>query len=315
MTDLEKAICKTLAYFDIFEYPLTLLEVKKWLWEYKEDDLWLIKNSLTNLAKQNRLVEKDGFYCWPGRQENVATRLERYRLAEEKIKKARKYITILSGLPYLRGIFICNNLAWHNSRPDSDIDLLITVKPGKIWTARFLATTLVKLLGLRPTPGQRRDKLCLSFFLTEDNLNTEKLKIKAPRDIYLTYWLDQLIPWYQTQDAYGKLRRANSVWLRKYLPQSYGFKLAPATRIKKTAVRRWFKKQLERTPGENLFRYLQWKILPDNLKKAANQDTRVVISDRILKFHDPDNREKYQNRWENKIGGLDESPANTSLGS
>ena len=35
LNNLEKAILKTIAYYDIFDYPLTALEVGQWLWQYK----------------------------------------------------------------------------------------------------------------------------------------------------------------------------------------------------------------------------------------------------------------------------------------
>ncbi len=301
MNNLNKAIYQTLSYFDIFEYPLTLLEIKKWLWRYKEEDINKIKLALDEITEINQVK---GFYCLKGREKNIETRLYRYRLAEQKIKRAKKYITLLSLMPQVRGIFLCNNLAFHNSRKESDIDLFITTVPGKIWTARLFTTALVKILGLRPSERRTEDTICLSFFAVEGRLNLEKLKVHPQRDIYLTYWVDQLLPLYTTKQAYYKLRRANT-WIKKYLPNSYGYKLAFAPRVIKTPGRRWIKKTLEKIPGENLYKQIQLKILPEKLKELKNKDSRVVVTDKMLKFHGTDNREKYQAEWLTRIKKID----------
>lgn len=297
MQNLQQSIYKTLAYFDIFEYPLTLLEVEKWLWAYKEKNVAEIKKALEGL---DEIEHKNGFYFLKGQERHVATRLKRYRVAEEKIKAVRKYLTLLSLTPWVKGIFLCNTMAYQNSRAESDIDLLVITKPGKIWTTRFLMTSFTKFLNLRPRDENNKNKLCLSFFLTQGNLKLENLKIHPQRDIYLTYWIDQLMPIYQTQDAYNNFRRANT-WIKKYLPNCYSYKLAFAMRITKTKLRRRIKKFLEFLPGENYFKKIQLKVLPESLREMANKDSRVIITDKMLKFHGIDNREKYQKIWLSKF--------------
>ena len=297
MTDLQKSIYQTLAYFDIFEYPLTLLEIHKWLWKYKVDDLAEIKQAVQT---DERIEHQNGFYYLKGNALHVATRLERYRLAEQKIKSVRKYITFLSLTPWVKGIFLCNTMAYQNSRKQSDIDLLVITKPGTVWTTRFLMTSFTKLLKIRPSVKKTEDTICLSFFLTLDNLNIEKLKIHPQRDIYLTYWVDQVLPIYQTKDVYNQFRRANN-WIKKYLLNCYGYKLAFAPRIVKTKKRRLIKAWLENIPGESYFKKVQLKVMPPKLKQLANKDSRVVLNEKMLKFHDTDNREKYQKLWLKKV--------------
>jgi hypothetical protein len=39
------------------------------------------------------------------------------------------------------------------------------------------------------------------------------------------------------------------------------------------------------------------RILPERLKTMANIDSRVIISDQMLKFHDKDNRHEILKKW------------------
>lgn len=298
MSPLEIALLKTLNYFHLWSYPLTLLELKKWLWEYQENSIPNILAALTELQKKKLIAEKQGYYFLIGQDAQVGIRLNRYRLAEYKLKKSRIWLKILSLTPWVKGIFLCNTLAYFNSRKESDVDLLVLTEPGTIWRTRFFMTSLTKIFGLRPHPQHNQDKLCLSFFLTTDNLNLEPLKIAA-QDIYLTYWIEQILPIYQTEDAYGKFWRANT-WIKKYLPQAQGYKLAETARLSKPLWQRKIKKILTRIPGEHILASFQKKILPKKLH-SAEKNSGVVLSDKILKFHAPDNREKYQQLWQESI--------------
>ncbi len=45
-------------------------------------------------------------------------------------------------------------------------------------------------------------------------------------------------------------------------------------------------------------------IVNKNLKEMANRDSRVVITDKILKFHANDRREEYKQKWIKRINEL-----------
>ena len=46
--------------------------------------------------------------------------------------------------------------------------------------------------------------MCLSFYATDSNLNLEKLQMSNYSDIYLVYWILQLIPIYDPDNLYDK---------------------------------------------------------------------------------------------------------------
>ena len=77
MTYLRNSILATLAYYDILDFPLTLLEVNRYLinpgrlmWISNgigEINLFYIKKSLDRLVSSDLIGEKNGFYFLFGR--------------------------------------------------------------------------------------------------------------------------------------------------------------------------------------------------------------------------------------------------------
>ena len=55
-TDLEKSIIKTIAYFDVFNFPLTTSEVWKWL--YRPREKYTLQQVRDALASSDWLAER-----------------------------------------------------------------------------------------------------------------------------------------------------------------------------------------------------------------------------------------------------------------
>ena len=70
MNDLEKAILKTTAFFDVFSYPLTASEIFKWL--YNPQQIYTLANIRETLKNsqilKKELATKEGFYYIKGRE-------------------------------------------------------------------------------------------------------------------------------------------------------------------------------------------------------------------------------------------------------
>lgn len=293
--NLEKSILATIAYFDIFDYPLTITELWKWLYLEKAEEnsptigeIWKI---LENSELLKSLVQKSrGFYFLKNREVLLITREERYVLAFKKLKRAKRIAGVLKFIPGIKMIAICNSLAWTNAREESDIDFFVVTDKNKIWTSRFWAAGFLHIFGLRPSKKNNKDKICLSFFVDFDSLDLESLSTEIP-DIYLIYWVAQLAPLFDRGGIYHKFWRSNS-WIKKFLPNIFlreGIDKVSENRPTKIGLK------------EKFFRWLQIKMLSKKLKEMANHDSRVVITDKILKFHANDRREEYKKMWEEKM--------------
>jgi hypothetical protein len=187
-------------------------------------------------------------------------------------------------------IAVSNIIGAHNLRSGSDIDLFIVTAPQRIWLTRLFCAGLAKILGWRPTAAIKKNRICLSFYVSSDALNLVDLKL-IPEDLYFNYWLAGLVPIYDRGQTYARLLAAND-WLKTYLPNWSG--LAPVndfTNLKESMTfplwsgiwANWEKKT----------RAWQLKIMPPTLKSLINIDTRVRANDQIIKLYLVDRRQEF----------------------
>lgn len=299
----ELAILKTVVYFDLFDYPLTLLELYQNLpqevGELAELDLVKIGATLreSEFLKQ-KLQSRNGFYFLSGRQDIVETRQARYRCFLKKIRRAKRLVFFLRFIPFIRGVAICNSLSFANARPESDIDFFILTKPGALWSARGWAILLAEIFGHRPAPGKTKDAYCLSFFAAA-NADLNNLRLR-PQDVYFDWWMANLLPIYDKDNAFEKFF-ANNQWLKNCRPKAV---------LKQAAGRmgsNYFSPFSNSGRGarvglmEKFWHKVQMRRLPSALKKIVNTSSSVVIDDQVLKFHWPDKREEYSTRFGQRL--------------
>jgi hypothetical protein len=321
---IKEAIIKTVAFFDLFDYPLTLFEVRRYLYLPQVDyelagsliakKVMSIESFLEELSGENIIGEKNGFYFFKGREGIVAERQKRYNRSGRKIGAAKKIIRLFSALPWIKMIALGNVMGTRNFRKESDIDFFIVTAKNRIWITRLFSAGLAAMLGLRPREGQTEDKICLSFFIAEDRLELGALAgLKEllsgtgraesdPEDIYFTYWLAGLIPLYDRGDIFKKLHTANR-WLEKRLPNFEAVLPSELIRTERSLMAALASQLIGVAAGwlEPLARKIQRDIFPPAIKEKLNQGTDVVADNGIIKLHVNDRRRIYGLKWERRI--------------
>lgn len=306
MLDLKKSILLTISYFDMFDYPLS----RKELWSS-------IFNPPKNIAPVDFIIQLktllaareleffDDFYFLPGRRGIIDIRKERYAISFGKIKKARLIGGLLRFVPGLRMLAVCSNVAYFNASADADIDFFIITADGRIWTVRFWATLLMKILAQRPTKKKMKNKICLSYFVTNNYLSLEHTQVCA-QDFHLIYLLSEYLPIYSENKIWQEFCSTN-VWLLHFLP-NFHFKKTEKHIIIKSAnsLIKKFLALILFMPPDSFYEKLQKIIMPIQLKQAATlEDKSVIINNQMLKLHLNDRRREY-NAHLSKI--LDSSP-------
>jgi hypothetical protein len=285
-----------LCYFDLFRYPLTAEEVRRFRYasdgEAAEAGAGEVIEALSSLPVECR----DGYWFLAGRAADVDERQRRFRLAEPKFRRARFAARLLGLLPSVRLVAVCNSMGLVNAHERSDIDLFLVVRPKTIWATRLVVVGLLAALGLRPTGRVKADRLCLNFFVTEDSLRLQRFA-NGPDDAHFRYWLASFVPVYDAGGVFESFMAANR-WIADRLP---GFVPPQSGHRRSVAIPEahflfWPLLLLERSA-----RFLQMHIFPSAILDVANRSTEVVVSDSVLKFHVNDPRLRLEAEFREKL--------------
>ena len=304
---MSNSVLKTLAYFDIFNTPLTKEEIFRWNWEETAPDYLSFIKNLNSLTDKKIIESKDGYYFLPGREDSVYLRQKTVPIIDKKMRTAVKGIKKIRWVPFIEAVFVCNTVAGAGVKPDSDIDVFIISQKGRLWISRLLATLTLGIFRLRRNKTKIADRICLSFYATDDALDLSKIKIEG-EDIYLIFWLDNLIPVYDPKNIQAKIKQAN-LWIKKYIPNSNtDYETLDRWKVKDSGfskyVKLFFEKSWTGKYGdlvEAQAKGIQITKMKLNFDSAQNKGgTGVVISDSMLKFHENDRRNLYKEKWETK---------------
>lgn len=205
---LERAIVRTLAYADVFDYPMTVPELHRYLIGVQTTRPQL-ETALRQGGDRPRGWRVRGSYLTlPGRESVVHTRLRRTRASARLWRKARRYGQRIASLPFVRMVAVTGALAMDNADPGEDIDYLVLTRQGRVWLCRAFTIALVRWA------AQRGDALCPNYFLSEGSL------VVQPRSLYTAHELMQMVP-LSGWDVYARMRRLNG-WALDLLPNASG---------------------------------------------------------------------------------------------
>lgn len=247
--NLSKNILATICYYDVMDYPLTSFEIWKHLigisnFEFTGSASWGREENISNESpgtdplargsaslseksnflhdvvaelesdKLKRFLEKyRGFYFLKGRQELVERRVNNDKISAGKIKKLRRIVWLFHFVPYVRMIGVTGRLAMKNAGEESDWDLLVVIKSGKIWTGRTLVTLVAHLLGKRRHGNKIRDRICLNYYVTDESLEI------ITKDMFSAHEYSFMFP-LLGGEIYKKFQLKNR-WIKNFRP-NYG---------------------------------------------------------------------------------------------
>lgn len=279
-TKLSRNIIATVAYYDVFDYPLTSFEVWKYLIVQDQSlelfpetgasadggiTLESVVKTLETESVRRHVGNLNGLYFLQGRRVLVDRRLRRGKLAIAKLQGVHRLVFWLRFVPFVRMVALTGSLAMKNSDAAGDWDLLIVLRAGHIWTGRAALTGLLQLFGQRRHGSDIADRACLNYWITSESLEI------ITKDLFSSNEYFFMTPLFGF-DQFRKFQEKNR-WIRRFRPQYHAMRSVPSLCIRDS----WFAK-LIRDIGEILLsdKALERKLSAIQKKKiAANPKTKL----------------------------------------
>jgi predicted nucleotidyltransferase len=232
---IKRNILASLAYFDMFDYPLTYSEIFLFLEnKYRQSEF---SEALNSLVFNKMIFQFDKYYSLKNDYGLIARRNKGNEKAAELIKKAKEVGRLLIKFPYVRGVGISGSLSKNFADNKSDIDLFIITKKNRLWVARSFMHCFKKLTFLM----NKQHHYCMNYYIDEEQLQI------VEKNIYTAIEVGTLIP-LEGDTVFERFYAANS-WTRDLLPNK-NLRLASAKPLRKYFLKSLVESLLNNCVGE-----------------------------------------------------------------
>jgi hypothetical protein len=287
LTQLEQAIWRTVAYVDLFDYPLTAVEIHRYLDGVPATASEVAKRLIGSPALADCLIHKEGFFCLPEREEIIEIRHDRRLRAQQLWPEAVRYGRIIAQLPFVRMVAVTGSLAMNNVSDDADIDYFVVTENGRLWLTRALVIAIVRLA------ARRGIILCPNYFVAESALTLPEHNIYTAREIV------QMVPLFG-HEVYVQLRQHNC-WASQFMPNADG---PPLVQIPEPQPADWPQTLAElplRTPLGGWLEQWEQRRKIEKLQKQQNGSGESLFTAVICKGHFQAHQQRTLTAYERRL--------------
>ena len=293
---IKKDILATLAYFNMFDYPLRKNEI--FLFLGHSDDYSEFEIAFSTLIKESVIYKIGDFYSL---RNNYALATRRYngnQRAAAMLKKARRAAAIISAFPFVRGVGVSGSLSKCFADEHSDIDFFIITSANRLWIARSILHFFKKMTYLL----NMQELFCMNYFIDEAE------PVIPEKNIYTATEVATIMP-LRGPSAFDKFFQQNN-WAGNFFPNKHIF--SPTTHeTRKTWLKYLVEKILDNRQGNFLDNYLmkvtrkRW----DSKTKSKKKDGKgLLLSMHVSKHFSKPNPEIFQRRllyrYENNLAEI-----------
>lgn len=202
---MERELASIINYFAIFEYFPSFDDV------YTFFPRKISRNTLKNSFEAIKYTV--GEYS----KSKLKNQKSKVKISETKLKnwRFRLYIKLISLIPQIKLVGLSGSISMMNADLEDDIDLFIITAKDRLFTARFLATIIAYIMGLKRGLGQQKapNKVCLNLFFDESDLSVPKRK----KTFFVGHEILQMKPIIDKDYTYNKFLYANR-WVLSFFP-------------------------------------------------------------------------------------------------
>lgn len=177
LTADEFAILRAVLYGSLFEYPLTLEQLRSSLIERRQTESGVLAAYQESAVLQALVDNRDGFFFCRGMPNQPAERRRRERASRALLADHRWLLRLVCALPFTRLVALSGSVAHLNVPPGGgDIDLFIVTRGRRVWSVTLTILAIARLLG-------RRDLLCVNFVVADSAMTLEQQDLFSANQI------------------------------------------------------------------------------------------------------------------------------------
>ncbi len=205
-------------------------------------------------------------------------------LYEQKWHKFLGRIWPFNFIPFVDFVFAAGSLATGKMREDSDFDVIVGVKQGRIFIARAFCVLLFGLLGWRRKKIDHqqaaKDKICFNHFVTPS-----AYRLSPPHNRYWQNLYLSLAPVYGEKVFFQKFWDANQDWMgerkayagdKRHIYNERGLIKLLLEWMLSGGFGNWLEQKLKA---------VQIKRIEKSLKSTETYKPRIIYGDNELEFH------------------------------
>src|SRR5262249_12813280 len=162
-----RAITQSVVYASLFDYPLTLDELRQTLVGSKQSGADILETYRTSATLRRMVDHRDGFFFPAGRFSLVAERRRREAMSRAFLDEHRFFLRILCAVPYARMVALSGSVAHLNLDGPGDLDLFIVTRGHRVWSVTVAVLVIAKLF-------RRRAITCANFVVSDSRLALEQ---------------------------------------------------------------------------------------------------------------------------------------------
>jgi hypothetical protein len=198
------SILKTLAYFDIFQYPLSKEDIRQFLDQPASEHA--LQSVLDQLVAEQTIFCYHQFYSLHDNPLPACKRIRSNQRAESMLPRANRVGRFLYHFPFVRAVGISGSLSKNVADEKADFDFFIITKANRLWIARTLMHIFKKLTYLTG----RQHHYCMNYYIDEEALQLDD------RNIFTAMEIKTLVP-VSGSAAMTQFFTANT-WTDEWLP-------------------------------------------------------------------------------------------------
>lgn len=291
LTDTEDAIARSVLYAALFDYPLTLAQLRQTLIGSRQTASEILATLHASVALQRLVGHRDGLFFPIGCEHLIETRRRREARSLAFLSEHGMLLRLVTACPFVRFVALSGSIAHLNLESGGDLDLFIVTRGPRVWSTAVVVVLLAKLM-------RRRRTLCANLIVADSELGF------TDDDLFTASQLVGLRP-LSGHAFFHDIVDANP-FVRRHYPNFHPAGAGTPATDPIARVRARLKGGVEsclRLPSAFAESLCRWSYRSYLTRRSATwaSPEQVVLGDRILKLHTQSHRSDILNRFSRAV--------------